>query len=326
MDVNDRAFKDVLDLNNGHHYAVLHELFWKQMHDPQLQCLLSSAFNPPIGFWILSCLEDLTDESKISRLLRRVVMDRTHSDDTVCSLRLLISIGVDINNFPALVHLCITDQYNEHTVNAVNMLLDAGADPNGVNAYNTRVLNLAVLSFSEYSLEIVRALIAKNVNVNRVVETLWNSSNSALTSIFSSVYDLNQYTVEIIRELIQADADVNHGGRDNQKTALMSCCSRSHPREIIRDIFTLLVNASDVNVQDVNGKTALHHMMYSCRNPEEFQVDRVRTLLNARADVTIKSRNGETAGSILDYVTTGVSESKHVREIRNMLTLPNLGN
>lgn len=317
MDVDEKAFKTILDMDTEKHSGIMRSLFWKQLNLIHVRETLSKTFNLPVGSWILSCLEDLRDSGKISRLLRRVVMDRKHSEDTVSSLRLLISAGADINRFPALVHLCITDQYNEHTVEAVNMLLDAGADPNGVNAYNTRVLNLAVLSFSEHSLAIVRALIAHGVDPNRSVETPWHTSNSALTSIFSSVYEFNEYTVEIIRELINAKADVNHRGRDNQKTALMSCCGRATPRNSVRDIFTLLVNESDVNVQDANGKTALHHLMFTCRSPEKHQVENVRTLLNARADATIKTRNGETAANIFQFVKT--KDSIFVREIQTML-------
>ena len=78
---------------------------------------------------------------------------------------------------------------------------------------------------------------------------------------------------------------------------------------------------SDVNVRDANGKTALHHLMYACRDPEETQVERVRTLLEARADITIKSGNGETAQNIFEFVKK--KETKHVQEIRDMISLQN---
>jgi len=297
---------------------ILRQLFWKTLEERPIFEALSNRFNQHVATWILDSVEDPNYPDKINRIMRRVAMDREQSHDTIESLRLLISLGADIINFPVLMHICLTDKYNKYTVQCAKMLMEAGVDPNIMNSYNTRILNIVVLTFSSSAVQMVKLLIDSGVNVNKTVTTSWTTSNSALTSVFTSIYKFNEHTVEIVRLLLDAGADANHKGRDNEKTALMSACIKSASPDIIDCIVKLLLRKSNINQRDAQGRTALHHLMYSCRDATEHQVNRVRLLLEANADVEAKTRTGATALSILEYVSKK-NRNKQTQEIMCLL-------
>lgn len=297
---------------------ALRQLFWKTLEEPEIFETLCQTFNAPVATWILNSIDDLNYPEKVNRLLRRVAMDRVQTADTMHALDILISLGADIMTFPALMHICLTDKYNEHTVECAKMLIKAGVDPNLLNAYNTRILNIVVLTFSPSSVELTKLLIESGVDVNATSETTWHTSNSALTSVFTSIYGFNRHTLEIIQLLLGAGADANHKGRDNEKTALMSACIKTTAPQVMDGIIKELLRKSKVNQTDAQGRTALHHLMYSCRDATEHQVNRVRLLLDANADVEIKTRTGATALSILEYVSKK-KQNKQVQEIMRLL-------
>ena len=155
----------------------------------------------------------------------------------------------------------------------VSALLAAGANPNATNNTGTTPL---MMSTDADSIEVVRALLAAGADVNRVDE----KGDNALTNGIQSI------NILVLRELLQAGVDVNHPNGFGD-TALMIGIDRRVPVEVVRE---LLQAGANVNHANRRGDTALM-IGINRRVPVEV----VRELLQAGANVNHANRHGKTA-------------------------------
>ena len=154
------------------------------------------------------------------------------------------------------------------------------ADPSLVNADDgtskTLLINAAWFG-SSLQTDVVRVLLSKNADVNRVD----SSGCSAL------IYASARGNAEIVRMLIEAKAKVNHA--DNfRETALIRAAYGGHNK-----VFEILIaNNADVNKVDQDGDTPL------TRAVRRGHADIVRILIGHRADVN-HANNGRNTPLIL---------------------------
>ncbi|MGD2085612.1 MAG: ankyrin repeat domain-containing protein [Candidatus Aminicenantes bacterium] len=95
---------------------------------------------------------------------------------------------------------------------------------------------------------------------------------------------------EDVLRLIAAGADVNVvGDTPIMDSALIrACMGKEHP-EIVE---SLLANGANVNEQDVDGNTALHHILYYGARSDAAR-DILRLLISYRADFSIQNKEGK---------------------------------
>ena len=154
-----------------------------------------------------------------------------------------------------------------YCVDAVDMLLYLGADPNTSNERGLTPLMVACLG--EVKIKIAKLLLQARANVNQ-------QSNNGHTALMLACYSETPNN-DLVRLLIQSGADICMKSSKQQRTALMVAAECGHT-SIVQ---YLLDEGAPVNTQDVDGITAL--MIASQFGRSET----VRVLLNYGADVNI---------------------------------------
>ena len=226
-----------------------------------------------------------------------------------CSKETLLAIinhGADVNatnkdNVTALITAC-----KKKHIDAINVLLNAGADPNifGVDdapcihymvlgACNTEAL-LAVISHG------ADANATNNFGVTALMEASWKGNVEAINVLLDA--GANPSTADkgltwlhhavlgrCIRETMQAivdlGADVNATNNDGI-TALMTAC-----RKGTADAINVLLSAgADLNITDCLGSTCIHYSADSDRNNGTLQV-----IIDHGADVNATNNYSVTA-------------------------------
>ena len=90
--------------------------------------------------------------------------------------------------------------------------------------------------------------------------------------------------------LIQNLADVNVCDNDNYWTPLMQACSNSDVKKVVM----LIENGAKVDLQDVDGNTALHHAVLNSHDSHEYTPEICLALLTAKASIHLCNSQGWT--------------------------------
>ena len=227
-------------------------------------------------------------------------------------LQTILSQGVDVNatnkkNVTALMIAC-----EKGNKDAINVLLNAGADPNLADADGDTWLHYAARKFSRTDghTEVLQAIISPGIDVNtankRNVTSLMiackEGEKDAINVLLNAGADPNIaddngdtclhnaagsycYTAIVLQAIISHGADVNATNEENV-TALMIACKKTKKDEIN----VLLNAAADPNITDPNGDTCLH---YAAR--QLFGVKVFRIILNQGVNVNATNTKNVTA-------------------------------
>ncbi|WP_342378558.1 ankyrin repeat domain-containing protein [Myxococcus stipitatus] len=148
----------------------------------------------------------------------------------------------------------------ENRPDIATLLLDAGAQVDGLDAQTATALNFATAHTGDTAVTLVKLLIARGANVNHrwtqepgdtVLTDLLNQDNNAAPS------------VEILRVLLQAGADPNVAN-DQKETPLMLSVDYPQQPELIE---LLLEHRVEVDAVDLLGRTALMQAIQSMSVP-----------------------------------------------------------
>ena len=159
-----------------------------------------------------------------------------------------------------------------YCVDAVNMLLYLGADPN-TTTESDQLTPLMVACLGAGNIEIAKLLLQARANINQQSKT----GSTALIVACNSETPNN----DLVRLLIQSGADISINSSKLLWTALMYAAYRGHT-SIVQ---YLLDEGAPVNTQDVDGVTSL--MLASSLGHSEV----VRVLINYGADVNILAKD-----------------------------------
>ncbi|HEX8708787.1 MAG TPA: ankyrin repeat domain-containing protein [Pyrinomonadaceae bacterium] len=185
---------------------------------------------------------------------------------------------------------------SKEQVDAIKLLLAAGADPNrrtrdGFAPLHAAILTSGAYATMDYPLEsdaLLKTLLAAGANINARDGKGRTPLLLALTERFETDYfDKRQEArVRLLKTLVAAGADVNLPDNEQQTPILAAVrLPVQTSDELIR---TLLAAGANVNAADSLGRTALMEAIN--RSP-----DTTSLLLKAKADVNLQDRNGETA-------------------------------
>ena len=221
-------------------------------------------------------------------------------------LQTIIAHDVNVNATNMSNITALGRSFRKENIDAINLLLNAGADPNIDLFDGNTCLHYAVRRF--WRKEVIQTIINHGANVNA---TNWNN----ITALSRACKKRN---IEAINVLLNAGADpniddidgntclqdavsggcskevlqtiINHGADINAKnmengTAFMIACWRGHT-----DAINVLLNAgADPNIADADGNTCLHYAVKCCGK------EVIQTIINCGANVTATSRNNITA-------------------------------
>ena len=184
--------------------------------------------------------------------------------------RTIINHGADVNaanknNVTALVRAC----YKGNT-DAINELLNAGADPNTSLTSGETWVHAAIEG--DCSRETLQVIINHGADVNAT-----NKNN--VTSLMRACYKGN---MDVINELLNAGADPNIADSLCGKTWIHWAVKGGCSKETLQAIINL---GADVNATNEYKSTAL---MMAC---EIGNIDAINVLLNAKADSNIANTN-----------------------------------
>lgn len=201
------------------------------------------------------------------------------------AVRKLIELGAEVNCHnsleSALLLLCGRTNKRQARLEILQMMLDAGACPDGIeNSMGWTPLHKA----AEWSDEaIVSALIARGANIDaKMVDSL-------LTPLIIAI---EKNRPAIVKLLLDAGADRNTASKGNLTPA--HSAARCPNYEIMR---MLLEEEVNLNVQSLQkGGTPLH-IATGCRH-----IEIVKMLLEAGADVNITSTDGHTALEVAELM------------------------
>ena len=220
------------------------------------------------------CVAWLAHKSAIPSLIAQA-QEKTEFMQLVGVLRVSVA-GIDIleqeeekDTFlsSALLHATRTD-----CVNAVDMLLYRGADPNSSTVSGLTPL---IVACSCGNIEIAKLLLQARANINQ-------QQQHGATALIAACYSQTP-NGDIVRLIIQSGADISIKTSRLQRTALMYATQRGHTSIVEY----LLDEGAPVNTQDVDGATSL--MLASQLGHSET----VRVLINYGADVNILARSEE---------------------------------
>ena len=190
---------------------------------------------------------------------------------------------------------------------AINVLLNAGADPNNTDADGDTCLHYAARKY--WSTEVIQAVIGHGGHVNSTnkkhVTALMiackKGSKDAINVLLNAGADPNNtdadgdiclhyaarkyWPTEVIQAVIGHGGDVNSTNKKNV-TALMIACENGH-----KDAINVLFNAgADPNITDDVGATCIYHaVLAGCYK------DVLEAIVNHGADVNVTNKNNKTA-------------------------------
>lgn len=230
-------------------------------------------------------------------------------------------------------------QIDDHA--KVQLLLDAQADPNRRSENGTFPLGLAV---KHSHVQLTRMLLQAKAEVNLQDSKLVTPLHTAVFQNDSRVVQLllmhkaNVNTAdrlgqppvfftqsrEVAYSLIQAEADLLHLNKKGQSLLHISAHSGSY--EALAYLIEQGSMCNLVDLQDENGRTALHHAAVKGHQ------DIVSRLMDVGADASIKTKSGHTAMSLADakhldlayYIytrTTGGNKSSWRESLHNPVFL-----
>ena len=193
------------------------------------------------------------------------------------------------------------------STNLINILLNAGANPNNANVSGLTCIHIAV--FGGCSQEILETMINHGADVNvpnmggrtplmlackkeniRTINVLLNAGANPHISDDSGDTCLH-YAVNGVRSEEALDIIISHGVdvnavNKNIQTALMIACDKRRT-----DLINILLNArANPNITDADGFACIHHMVVKGCSKEALE-----TIIKHGASVNASNRNNETA-------------------------------
>ena len=231
-------------------------------------------------------------------------------NDRKKAVQAVIDVGADVNatnheNQTALLLAC----EKGHT-NIINVLRNAGADPNIADIVGNTCLHYAARRYYNGK-EAVQAVIDLGADVNatnhenetalllacekgntNIINALRNAGadpniadivgNTCLHYAARKYYDSGK----AVQSVIDVGVDVNATNHKNQ-TALLLACEKGNT-----NIINALRNAgADPNIADIVGNTCLHYATRNCYDKEEV----VQTVIDLGVDVNATNQENETA-------------------------------
>lgn len=259
-------------------------------------------------------------------------------------VKFFLDEGIDVNALDSGGATALYTAVGNKNVKVVKLLLDSGANPNGIQLENNdeffknsgkdpiKLLTKAInprwipltTACANGNMEIVKLLLDKGADVNLEEKKGWNPIVYAVVNQRVDVVKLllesgaNTHgknmglqkgagynsNVALLKALIENGADVN-AIVDNY-TPLMEAAHRG-----CVDVVKLLVSSgADVNLKNAFGYTAL--MVAAGSGNREI----VKVILDSGADIDIKNRRGETAG-IIAYSNGRHDVVKIIKDFRN---------
>ena len=225
------------------------------------------------------------DESAINVLLNaRANPNITDADGHTCLhvaaikecskevLQAIIDHGVDVNAANKISQTALTNACINKDENAINVLLNADADSNIVDADGHTCLHIAAAK--ECSKEVLQAIIDHGVDVNA-------SNNISQTALTYACINKDESAINVLLNARANSNIVNDNGNTCLHVAVIKECSK----EVLQAIID---HGVDVNATNKRNQTALTN---ACINKDESAIN---VLLNARADPNIADSDGDT--------------------------------
>ena len=222
-------------------------------------------------------------------------------------LETIVSHGADVNatNKKKVTALMLACEKGDK--DAINVLLDAGADPNIVDGMGATCIHRAV--FKGCSKDVLETIVDHGADINATnkkkvtalmlacetgnkdaVNVLLDAGadhNSHYADGYTLLHDAVRggYSEAILETIINHGADVNATNKNNV-TALMIACGKGN-----KDAINMLLNAgADPNITDDMGATCIHHAV-----GEGCSKDVLETIMNHNANVNARNKNNVTA-------------------------------
>jgi ankyrin repeat protein len=186
---------------------------------------------------------------------------------------------------------------NNGNIDAVNLLLEKGADVNVNAIFQYDVHTVLTIAVYNGRMEIVKALLEKGADVNAISRY---HGNTAL------IKAANNGRMEIVKALLEKGADVNSINRSGETALLQAAQCKYGATEIVK---ALLEKGADVNASSRHGYTALMRAaIHGCE-------DTVKVLLDNGAKVYLEN-------NISEKTAYDLAVDKNHKEIANMLKEP----
>jgi len=219
------------------------------------------------------------DLPSLSYILKRGV-----KPDSIADLR-----GYSLLNYVTLLHLAEQAKFSPVELRAVQMLLEAGADPNKLNEQGVSAMQDAV---ENADLPLLKLLVRFGGDANKPAS---NSDTPLILIIGPRTYgeledkdSLERHAVLLL--LLEHGARVN--ARDKRGVAPIHVAAA---HDFVTAIGDLAAHGADINARGFNGATPLHVAMRYC------SVGAARKLLELGADASLRDSAGR---SVLDYQHT----------------------
>ena len=196
-------------------------------------------------------------------------------------LKAIINHGADVNATNKANNTALGCACSEGNIDAINVLLQAGADTNIASTDGNTCHYDAVRKGC--SKDVLEAIIKRGADVNA-------TSKSNETALLNACWMGNENAISV---LLNAGADPNIASADGY-ISLHGAIKKGCSKEVIEAIIS---HGADVNATNKANDTALR---YAC---SEGNIDTFNVLLQAGADTNIASANGNTL--LYDAVTTG---------------------
>ena len=198
-----------------------------------------------------------------------VALTNGHND----AFTFLIDKGADVNLQDHVGYTALHHAVESRNFDAVSCLVYNGADVNLFTSINKHTPLMSACQF--HNMDAINVLLNKGADVNLQDR----DGKSALHFACS----------DICYWLIQNLADVNMCDNHNC-TPLMQASSKSD----VKKVAMLVENQAKVDLQDMNGNTALHHAMHNSYHSHEYTPEICCALLTAKASIHLCNGQGWT--------------------------------
>ena len=197
-----------------------------------------------------------------------VALTNGHND----AFTFLIDKGADVNLQDHVGYTALHHAVESKNFDAVSCLVHNGAD---INLFTSSKHTPLMLACQSHNMDAINFLLNKGADVNLQDR----DGKSALHFACS----------DICYWLIQNLADVNMCDNHNC-TPLMQASSKSD----VKKVAMLVENQAKVDLQDMNGNTALHHAMHNSYRSHEYTPEICCALLTAKASIHLCNSQGWT--------------------------------
>ena len=222
-------------------------------------------------------------------------------------LQAIVESGVDVNITNKKRVTALMKASRRGNVDAITVLLHAGADPNTLDDYGNTLLHYA--GDGDCSKETLQVIVESGVDVNAtnrdgITALMVASTHGNIDAIIvllhagaeTSIVDCDcdtllhyavcgDYSKEALQAIVESGVDVN-ATNNNRITALMVASTHGN----IDAISTLLCAGADPNIIDVDGNTLLRYAVDGDCSKEVLQA-----IVESGVDVNITNKNGVTA-------------------------------